>query len=221
MFTPKSLSTTGLVKSVNDRWQTFTVGLVINSVCIQCKNYAYKEWHNSFLRSLSFIHPEYRWALLNSGKWQCTLVQSVYASSRISCARVVCARGRFVPEEKKNVPILSSAQRSLFVVISGNLLYYLQKRETKRGNEFIFKELNSIIKSFYYLFLFFAFLPSLGTEIVGKPKRKSQSNCIRVTCISQPTTLRYHTNRPFALRGHVTSMKVMILPWKNDQWVIS
>ena len=77
MFTPKSLSTTGLVKSVNDRWQTFTVGLVMNSVCIWCKDNAYKEWYSGLV---------------------------VYASSRISCARVVAPEGALC-QKKKNVPI--------------------------------------------------------------------------------------------------------------------
>lgn len=74
MFTPKSLSTTGLVKSVNDRWQTFTVGLVMNSVCIWCKDNAYKEWYSGLV---------------------CLRIKSHIL--RTGC----CARGRFVPEEKK------------------------------------------------------------------------------------------------------------------------
>ena len=78
-------------------------GLQMNSVCIQCKDFAYKKWQNLFLwllmtpNTYGFAHLRHTSALVH---WPILHNIILLLCTCIFCACTVYTRGWFVPEQK-------------------------------------------------------------------------------------------------------------------------
>ena len=78
-------------------------GLRMNSVCIQCKDFAYKKWQNLFLwllmtpKTYGFAHLRHTSALVH---WPILHNIILLPCTCIFCIYTVYTRGQFVPEQK-------------------------------------------------------------------------------------------------------------------------